>query len=159
MSRQVVYIIKETDLFKSLFAILRTLSSGILEKQHWRQFWASLKSDRTFSPESTHLGDMLNNGRLILERLTVIQDLISRAQGEATLREALQQLAIWWETVEFEFTIYEGKKNKCPLIREWKEMTSKVSDNMSLVSSLKESRWVGKFVEQIENYQKRIGKI
>jgi hypothetical protein len=33
---------------------------------------------------------MLNNGRLILERLAAIQDLISRAQGEATLREALQ---------------------------------------------------------------------
>jgi dynein heavy chain 2 len=45
--------------------------------------------------------------------------------------------------------VYEGKKGKCPLIREWKEMSSKVSDNMSLVGSLKESRWVGKFAEQI----------
>jgi hypothetical protein len=30
MSRQVVYIIKETDLFKSLFPLLKTLASGIL---------------------------------------------------------------------------------------------------------------------------------
>ena len=102
---------------------------------------------------------MLNQGRSLLEKQVAIQDLISRAQGESTLREALQELAIWWETAEFEFTIYEGKKNKCPLIKEWKEMTSKVSDNMSLVSSLKESRWVGKFSEQIESYEKKIGKI
>ena len=95
---------------------------------------------------------MLNQGRVLSEKQTVVQDLISRAQGEATLREAMQELAIWWETAEFEITIYEGKKGKCPLIREWKEMTSKVSDNNSLVSSLKESRWVGKFTEQIEGY-------
>jgi hypothetical protein len=31
-------------------------------------------------------------------------------------------------------------------------MTSKVSDNMLLVSSLKESRWVGKFLQTIEGY-------
>ena len=38
-------------------------------------------------------------------------------------------------------------------------MTSKVSDNVSLVTSLKESRWVGKFLEQIENYEVKIGKV
>lgn len=38
-------------------------------------------------------------------------------------------------------------------------MTSKVSDNMSLVTSLKESRWVGKFIEQIDVYEKKIGKV
>jgi dynein heavy chain 2 len=54
---------------------------------------------------------------------------------------------------------YEGKRHKCPLIREWKEMTSKVSDNMALVSSLKESRWVGKFLQTIEAYESKIGKV
>ena len=49
-TRQVVYIIKETDLFKSLFIILKTLSSGILEKEHWKNFWTILKSDRQIPP-------------------------------------------------------------------------------------------------------------
>jgi dynein heavy chain 2, cytosolic len=38
-------------------------------------------------------------------------------------------------------------------------MTSKVSDNAALVASLKESRYVGKFQEQVEGYDKKIGKI
>ena len=42
-TRQVVYIIKEIDLFKSVFTIFRTLSSGILEREHWREFWALLQ--------------------------------------------------------------------------------------------------------------------
>lgn len=66
MSRQVVYIIKETDLFKSLFILLRTLSSGILEKEHWRQFWVAVRAERSPAAENLRLGDMLNQGRVLL---------------------------------------------------------------------------------------------
>jgi dynein heavy chain 2, cytosolic len=96
MSRQVVYVIKETDLFKSLFPLLKTLSSGILERDHWKQFWTLLKADRALSAEGIRLGDMLTLGRALLEKQAGVQELLSRAQGEATLREALQELAIWW---------------------------------------------------------------
>jgi hypothetical protein len=30
---------------------------------------------------------------------------------------------------------------------------------MSLVSSLKESRWIGKYLEQVETFEKKIGKV
>lgn len=63
---------------------------------------------------------MLNFARNILEKLSKVQDIISRAQGEATLIEALKELAVWWETSEFELTTYEGKRHKSQLIREWK---------------------------------------
>jgi hypothetical protein len=39
---------------------------------------------------------MLGHGRVLVEKQLNIQELLSRAQGEATLREALQELAIWW---------------------------------------------------------------
>lgn len=45
------------------------------------------------------------------------------------------------------------------LIKEWKEISLKVSDNMSLVSSLKESRWIGKYLDQVESFEKKIGKV
>lgn len=38
-------------------------------------------------------------------------------------------------------------------------MTSKVSDNAALVSSLKESRYVGRFQQQVFEYDRKIGKI
>lgn len=38
-------------------------------------------------------------------------------------------------------------------------MTSKVSDNSALVASLKESRYVGRFQEQVIEYDRKIGKI
>jgi dynein heavy chain 2, cytosolic len=30
---------------------------------------------------------------------------------------------------------------------------------MSLVTSLKESRWVARFLEQVQNYERKIGKV
>lgn len=66
MTRQIVFVIKETDLFKSLFPLLRSLSSGILERDHWKQFWTLIKAERPFATESLKLGDLLNQGRALL---------------------------------------------------------------------------------------------
>lgn len=79
-TRQVVYIIKEIDLFKSIFTIFRTLSSGILERDHWREFWTTIKADKNYT-ENLKLGTMLNFARSILEKLSKVQDIVSRAQG------------------------------------------------------------------------------
>jgi hypothetical protein len=91
---------KEIDLFKSLLPTLRTLSSGILERDHWREFWATLRSSTNYT-EGLRLETILSFGRSILENLRKIQDIASRAQGEAILAEALKELAVWWETAEF----------------------------------------------------------
>lgn len=84
-TRQVIHIIKEIDLFKSVFTILRTLSAGILERDHWREFWTVIKSDKQYPIDTLKLGIMLNFSKNISENLTKIQDIVSRAQGEATL--------------------------------------------------------------------------
>lgn len=41
---------------------------------------------------------MLNNAKFLVEKMQALQELVARAQGEATLAEALDELAIWWQT-------------------------------------------------------------
>lgn len=60
-----MYIIKEIDLFKSIFNVLRTLSSGILERDHWRELWTVIKADKG-NFDNLKLGTMLNYARNIL---------------------------------------------------------------------------------------------
>jgi hypothetical protein len=88
-TRQVMYIMKEIDLFKSIFVVLRNLASGILEREHWREFWVVVKAERGYL-EELKLGTMLNFGRNIMEEVNKVQDIVSRAQGEAVLSEALK---------------------------------------------------------------------
>lgn len=45
------------------------------------------------------------------------------------------------------------------MIREWKELTSKVSDNLSLVSSLKESKYAPRFADKIEEFEVKLSRI
>jgi dynein heavy chain 2, cytosolic len=63
------------------------------------------------------------------------------------LREAIQELKIWTEEARFELTSLVSNGKETPLIKEWKELMTKVSDNQSLLSSLKESKYFLRFKE------------
>ena len=41
-----------------------------------------------------------------------------------------------------------------PLIKEWKELMTKVSDNQALLTSLKDSKFAVRFLEQIQSIEK-----
>ncbi len=58
-----------------------------------------------------------------------------------TIREAIRELRSWCDTAEFVLTDYDNNGRKTPLIKEWKEIMTQVSDNQSLMLSLKESRY------------------
>jgi dynein heavy chain 2 len=62
-------------------------------------------------------------------------------------------LKTWCDTSEFELTEYTNNNRTTPLIREWKDLMTKVSDNQSLLASLKESKFVSRFVDQVEQFE------
>ena len=70
-----------------------------------------------------------------------------KAQGEVTIREAIRELKSWCENAEFILTDYDNNGRKTPLIKEWKEIITQVSDNQSLMLSLKESRYFQGFAD------------
>ena len=68
-----------------------------------------------------------------------------KAQGEVTNREAVNELRVWCESTEFTTTDYASNGRQTPLIKEWKEIITAVSDHQSLIMSLKESRYATSF--------------
>jgi len=71
--------------------------------------------------------------------------LADKAQGEVTIREALNELREWCDATEFEVSEYESNGRTTPLVKEWKEIITQVSDKQSLIISLKESRFFSSF--------------
>jgi dynein heavy chain 2 len=56
-----------------------------------------------------------------------IKDLHSRAQGEVSIREALQELDVWGASVVFALTDYKDcRGGNVKLIKDWKDLTNKV---------------------------------
>ena len=86
----------------------------------------------------------------MIKKAKEIKDLCDKAQGEVTIREAINELRIWCENTEFILTDYESNGRTTPLIKEWKEVITQVSDHQSLILSLKESRYFQGFSDQVE---------
>ena len=86
----------------------------------------------------------------MIKKAKEIKDLCDKAQGEVTIREAINELRIWCENTEFLLTDYESNGRTTPLIKEWKEVITQVSDHQSLILSLKESRYFQGFSDQVE---------
>ena len=96
---------------------------------------------------------------IMIKKAKDLKELSDKAQGEVTLREAIRDLSVWCESAEFTMTDYETNNRTTPLIKEWKEVITAVSDNQALIMSLKESRFFAGFADQVEQYEKRLGGI
>lgn len=58
-----------------------------------------------------------------------IRDLADKAQGEVTIREAINELRMWCENTEFVLTTHVSNNRETPLIKEWKDVITAVSDH------------------------------
>jgi len=65
----------------------------------------------------------------MIKRQKEIKDLSDKAQGEVTIREAIRELKNWCDSTEFIVTDYDSNGRRTPLIKEWKEIITAVSDN------------------------------
>lgn len=95
----------------------------------------------------------------MIKKAKEIKELSDKAQGEVTIREAINELRVWCENTEFILTEHDSNGRQTPLIKEWKEVITQVSDHQSLILSLKESRFYSGFADQIEQIESKLGGI
>lgn len=74
-------------------------------------------------------GNLLDSVPEMLKKQKEIKELSDKAQGEVTIREAINELRVWCETTEFVLSEYESNGRNTPLIKEWKEVITQVSDH------------------------------
>ena len=73
-----------------------------------------------------HLVDAVT---IMLKKSKDLKELADKAQGEVTIREAIRELRVWCDSAEFVLTEYEANGRTTPLIKEWKEIMTQVSDH------------------------------
>lgn len=80
----------------------------------------------------------------------------ARAQGEVTIREAMQELVAWSQTAELKLTERVDGGRRTMLIRDWKELMLELGDKQSLLASLKESQFFKAFADQGATYESKL---
>ncbi|CAD8135851.1 unnamed protein product [Paramecium octaurelia] len=152
------YIFSQIELYLKINPLLKLIVGDAFEPEHWTSLFMILKQ-KEMKKEKLLFKDLLNCDKLILDKQNDIRELQARAQGEITLREAIFELKTWCDTSEFDLTDYTNNNRVTPLIKEWKELMTKVSDNQSLLASLKESKFIGRFKDQVDQFELKLGGI
>lgn len=139
--------------------LILDLTSFVLQEEHW----SALLQGKLSLPKSVRL-ENLNVGHF-LQRLEVLSDpsllpfvkhLQARAQGEVTIREAMQELIAWSQTTELKLIEHEEEGRRTFLIKDWKDLMLELGDKQSLLASLKESQFFKAFADQGSTYEVKL---
>ena len=65
-------------------------------------------------------------------------------------------MTVWSQETAFALTEHDENGRQTPLIKDWKEMTTAISDMMALLGSLKESPFFNGFADTIQQYATKL---
>lgn len=82
----------------------------MFSNEHWIELFRILGLPKGTTIESLHFGDLLKVHHSIISNVEKLRDLNARAQGEVTIREALQELELWAAQVFFQINVFNKIK-------------------------------------------------
>lgn len=155
------HISSQLEFYKQSLSVYKYLIGDNFERDHWKNLFNLLKFDNKITKENLKFGNFIEKTEFLVKRANEIKDLYSRAQGEILIRNAMSELAAWFETAEFSFTEYINQNNnrKTPLIKEWKELMNEISEKQALLISVKSSEYFSRFSDQIEQFENKFSNL
>lgn len=151
------HILNDIDNYRHTFPYLKYLRGDNWMPEHWGELFRLLQFPKGASLSELTVRKLLDVKHLFENSLEKIHELNNRANGEVSIRDALQELEIWGASALFSLTEYEDAKNtKIFIIKEWKEILTQVGDSQSLLQSLKDSVYIRHFSENISIWERKL---
>jgi len=135
---------------------LKAMTGEPFEREHWKSLFTLLGLPTDLRLEELRFGHLTGRLSLIAERIDDLKELTARAIGEVTIRDAVMEVSAWFEQAEFNFMDHQVKGAVVPLIKDWKDLMSEVSEKQSLCGSLKDSRFFGNFKDQVDKFEEKL---
>ncbi|CAD6190911.1 unnamed protein product [Caenorhabditis auriculariae] len=152
-----VRLMKDVEQFKELSGCLKFCRGDVLSADHWLEMFRLLGLPRGTTIEKLKFADLLSVSRNILDNLDQLKALNSRAQGEVSIREAIQELTLWAAQAEFSLTDYKHSSGTAmKVIKDWKEAINSVKDSQALLQSLKSSPYYSQFTDKTAVWETRL---
>ena len=133
--------------------LLSELKSSALKDRHWKKI-VKLIGVSHISMMQLTLGDLLDARPKSREK--DLKDIMVQAQGEMGLEVFLGEVREFWSAFEVDLVTY---RKKCRLIRGWDEMFSKLDDNLTSLSSMKQSPYFRVFEDEAMAWEKKLVRI
>lgn len=151
-----VRIRQDIDRFQELSPLLKYLRGDAYSAEHWADLFRLLCM-KSVSIEELTFEMFIEKADMAITNAADIKALNARAQGEISIREALSELDMWGASAQYSLSDYlEAKGKTVKLVKDWKDLISKVGDNRSLLQSLKDSPFYGGFIDKASLWESRL---
>ena len=147
---------RELGTFRELAPLLRLVRGDSFQPEHWATLFKKIDMEKV-PLEKLCLSHWVGAADALVGAAAELRELNARAQGEVAIREAIQEVAVWATETSFTTTDYEQGGRTTPLIKDWKDLTTTVSDLQSLLSSLKDSPFFAAFADTVAQYETKLG--
>lgn len=116
---------------QGVYPLLKYVKGEVLSAEHWHEMFRMLALPRGTTLEKLMFGDILSVADVILANSQGLMELLSRAQGEVSIREALRELEVWGVGACFSLTGYkDSAQRELKLIKDWKDLVNQVKKCM-----------------------------
>ncbi len=123
------FLQQQIEQFKQAWPLIKICTGECFEKEHWKKLFTILKLSKDITLDNLKFKDLIESVPEMIKKAKEIKELSDKAQGEVTIREAINELRVWCENTEFILTEHDSNGRKTPLIKEWKEVITQVSDH------------------------------
>lgn len=121
---------------------------------HWTELFSMLGL-KNVTQDSLKFGQILDKHENISKNEINLKKLHARVQGEAQVREALDDVKAWGKETRFNTTAHPTREGVI-LITDWKDLLSSLSDIQALLSSTKDSPYFSIFASDANQWEKRL---
>ncbi|KAG1684369.1 Cytoplasmic dynein 2 heavy chain 1 [Nymphon striatum] len=150
-------LLKEIEKYQDVLPLLKFCRGDMFSQQHWMDMYRLIGIPSNIPVEKLTLSNFLDAKDTIVVNAEAIKELNGRAQGEVTIREALNELDLWGAKARFNLTEFEDSNhNSVMLIKDWKDILNKVGDNQCLLQSLKDTPYYQNFVDRASIWETRL---
>ncbi|KAE9420714.1 hypothetical protein Angca_008064, partial [Angiostrongylus cantonensis] len=150
-------LLQDIDLFKEFSGCLKFCRGEVLSTDHWLEMFRLLQLPRGTTLEKLRFGNLIAASSNVIANVEQLKALNTKAQGEITIREAIQELEMWAAQAEFSFSEYKHSNgNTMKVIRDWKESINSVKDSQALLQSLKNSPFYAQFSDKTSIWETRL---
>ncbi|KAF9410544.1 hypothetical protein HW555_010393, partial [Spodoptera exigua] len=122
-----LFIQQELEKYSDLAPLLKYLRGTDFTDRHWHEVYSLLEMEFK-KPDTLQVRDLLGAAMNIKKHIKYLQKICSAASSESAIRNALNELEIWFAGARFNITYYNDKaKRPTPIVKDFKEILSKVS--------------------------------
>ncbi|KRX75214.1 Cytoplasmic dynein 2 heavy chain 1 [Trichinella sp. T6] len=146
--------------YRELIPVLKYCTGESFSEDHWIELMRLMKFSTLMKHEHLTFGHFLSSTSVLVQNVSRLKELNSRAQNEVAIRDTLHQLDLWGAACTFHFTSQkEQNSQQIALVTNWKEILNEIEEKQALVQSLKESSLQNAFYDRTNFWEQRLSEL